>query len=166
MRAIDKDVLSNVKIYTSSERRVIVSITSKNRMRDKLTFDQNTAQIFAHALLGVESGTGSSMSSQVSTSPVPNGDAPKQTESLDPCPSISHLIVRRDLLDDNNAGKEKMNDAKKQLKVGSSFSIRRPTDGGRCFFVQAKARKGRILRGQSRSNESQLRWSRYVQPLW
>jgi hypothetical protein len=29
---------------------------------------------------------------------------------------ISHLIQRRDLLDDNNAGKEKMTEAKKQLK--------------------------------------------------
>ncbi|KAK4689515.1 inositol-hexakisphosphate/diphosphoinositol-pentakisphosphate 1-kinase, partial [Tremellales sp. Uapishka_1] len=85
---MNKDVLNNVKIYTSSERRVI-----------------NTAQIFAHALLGVEGG-----SSQSSTT-IPNGRNPE------PCPTISHLIQRRDLLDDNNAGKEKMTDAKKKLKI-------------------------------------------------
>lgn len=70
---------------------------------------QNTAQIFAHALLGVESG--GSSSSQSSASSIANGRNPE------PCPLISHLIQRRDLLDDNNAGKEKMNDAKKKLKI-------------------------------------------------
>lgn len=35
----------------------------------------------------------------------------------EPCPLISHLIQRRDLLDDNNAGKEAMTEAKKKLKV-------------------------------------------------
>lgn len=35
----------------------------------------------------------------------------------EPCPLISHLIQRRDLLDDNNAGKEKMTEAKKKLKM-------------------------------------------------
>ncbi|RSH88674.1 hypothetical protein EHS25_002901 [Saitozyma podzolica] len=89
---MNKDVLNNVKIYTSSERRVI-----------------NTAQIFAHALLGVESG--SSSTSQSSLSSIANSRNPE------PCPTISHLIQRRDLLDDNNAGKEKMTEAKKMLKV-------------------------------------------------
>jgi inositol hexakisphosphate/diphosphoinositol-pentakisphosphate kinase len=71
---------------------------------------QNTAQIFAHALLGVESG--SSSTSQSSLSSIANSRNPE------PCPTISHLIQRRDLLDDNNAGKEKMTEAKKMLKVG------------------------------------------------
>ncbi|CAK9782518.1 actin cytoskeleton organization and biogenesis-related protein [Cutaneotrichosporon oleaginosum] len=87
---MNKDVLNNVKIYTSSERRVI-----------------NTAQIFAHALLGVEGGSaGSSVTSRTgAVVPEPSG------------PVISHLVQRRDLLDDNNAGKEMMNDAKKKLKM-------------------------------------------------
>ncbi|WWD19022.1 hypothetical protein CI109_103479 [Kwoniella shandongensis] len=88
---MNKDVLNNVKIYTSSERRVI-----------------NTAQIFAHALLGVEGGG----SSQSSASSIANSRNPPEA-----CPQISHLIQRRDLLDDNNAGKEKMTEAKKKLKI-------------------------------------------------
>ncbi|WWC90767.1 uncharacterized protein L201_005704 [Kwoniella dendrophila CBS 6074] len=86
---MNKDVLNNVKIYTSSERRVI-----------------NTAQIFANALLGLEGGS-SSHSSTIAGARNPP----------EPCPQISHLIQRRDLLDDNNAGKEKMTDAKKKLKI-------------------------------------------------
>jgi inositol hexakisphosphate/diphosphoinositol-pentakisphosphate kinase len=70
-----------------------------------LICSQNTAQIFAHALLGVESGASQSSSTIV------NG------RTSEPCPLISHLIQRRDLLDDNNAGKEKMNEAKKKLKI-------------------------------------------------
>ena len=73
---------------------------------------QNTAQIFAHALLGVESSSSSSQSSASSLGSVRNPE---------PCPLISHLIQRRDLLDDNNAGKEKMTEAKKKLKVGSDI---------------------------------------------
>ncbi|OCF76129.1 cortical actin cytoskeleton protein asp1 [Kwoniella mangroviensis CBS 8886] len=85
---MNKDVLNNVKIYTSSERRVI-----------------NTAQIFANALLGLEGGSSHS-------STIAGGRNPPE-----PCPQISHLIQRRDLLDDNNAGKEKMTEAKKKLKI-------------------------------------------------
>ncbi|RXK41207.1 cortical actin cytoskeleton protein asp1 [Tremella mesenterica] len=83
---MNKDVLNNVKIYTSSEPRVI-----------------NTAEIFAQSLLGV--GTSSTPGSQI----VPRVP--------DPAPQISHLIQRRDLLDDNNAGKEKMAETKKKLKI-------------------------------------------------
>ena len=126
-----------------------------------LIFDQNTAQIFAHALLGVESGGGSSFSSQSSSSPVPNGNGAMKGESLDPCPSISHLIIRRDLLDDNNAGKEKMNDAKKQLKVGNLPHEPAHTYGCRSFCVPVRVRNGRILPGQSRSSVNQSRLSRY-----
>ncbi|WRT68342.1 uncharacterized protein IL334_005318 [Kwoniella shivajii] len=86
---MNKDVLNNVKIYTSSERRVI-----------------NTAQIFANALLGLEGGSSSHSSSIAGA-----------RNTSEPCPQISHLIQRRDLLDDNNAGKEKMTEAKKKLKI-------------------------------------------------
>ncbi|WVR07463.1 hypothetical protein IAU60_004504 [Kwoniella sp. DSM 27419] len=86
---MNKDVLNNVKIYTSSERRVI-----------------NTAQVFANALLGLEGGNSQS------TSSIANSRNPPE-----PLPQISHLIQRRDLLDDNNAGKEKMTEAKKKLKI-------------------------------------------------
>nr|XP_019044631.1 cortical actin cytoskeleton protein asp1 [Kwoniella bestiolae CBS 10118]OCF23561.1 cortical actin cytoskeleton protein asp1 [Kwoniella bestiolae CBS 10118] len=86
---MNKDVLNNVKVYTSSERRVI-----------------NTAQIFANALLGLEGGSSSHSST------IAGGRNPPE-----PCPQISHLIQRRDLLDDNNAGKEKMTEAKKKLKI-------------------------------------------------
>ncbi|WVQ74877.1 hypothetical protein IAR50_004484 [Cryptococcus sp. DSM 104548] len=97
---MNKDVLNNVKIYTSSERRVI-----------------NTAQIFAHALLGVE---GSSSSSQQSSSG--NAQSSIAASRLPPDagpagPQISHLIQRRDLLDDNNAAKTLTSDAKKKLKM-------------------------------------------------
>ncbi|WVQ99933.1 hypothetical protein IAU59_007076 [Kwoniella sp. CBS 9459] len=85
---MNKDVLNNVKIYTSSERRVI-----------------NTAQVFANALLGLEGGSSQSASSLAA------GRNPPEL------PQISHLIQRRDLLDDNNAGKEKMTEAKKKLKI-------------------------------------------------
>lgn len=54
---------------------------------------------------------GGRSSSQSSASSIANGRNPE------PCPLISHLIQRRDLLDDNNAGKEKMNEAKKKLKI-------------------------------------------------
>ena len=67
---------------------------------------QNTAEIFAASLLGVAGG-----SSTQSTTSITGARNPE------PCPLISHLIQRRDLLDDNNAGKEKMTEAKKKLKI-------------------------------------------------
>ncbi|KAJ9112885.1 hypothetical protein QFC19_000440 [Naganishia cerealis] len=81
---MNKDVLNNVKIYTSSERRVV-----------------NTAQIFAHALLGKENNTPA---------------AARKPEDYD-TPQIEHIIQRRDLLDDNNAAKELTDQVKKKLKI-------------------------------------------------
>ena len=75
------------------------------RERGRLT-SQNTAQVFAHALLGVDSGSAPSSATSIANTRLP-----------EPCPTISHLIQRRDLLDDNNAGKEKMQEAKKKLKI-------------------------------------------------
>jgi inositol hexakisphosphate/diphosphoinositol-pentakisphosphate kinase len=62
-------------------------------------------------LLGVE-GSQSQSSSSLAASRKP-----------EPCPVISHLIQRRDLLDDNNAGKEKMQEAKKKLKVSLYMAL-------------------------------------------
>ncbi len=103
---MNKDVLNNVRvsiftctevrmlltpflqIYTSSERRVI-----------------NTAQIFAHALLGKEPAA------QATTASL------RRPEEETLSPLIKHIIQRRDLLDDNNAAKELIDEAKKKLKV-------------------------------------------------
>lgn len=86
---MNKDVLKNVKIYTSSERRVV-----------------NTAQVFAHALLGTEQSS-SHTSSGALRQPLDEYDSPQ----------IEHLIQRRDLLDDNNAAKELIDQAKRKLKI-------------------------------------------------
>jgi hypothetical protein len=88
---MNKDVLNNVKIYTSSERRVV-----------------NTAQIFAHALLGKENHTQAT------------SRKPEDYET----PQIEHLIQRRDLLDDNNAAKELTDQVKKKLKVSPLGPLR------------------------------------------
>lgn len=115
---------------------------------------QNTAQIFAHALLGVEGGTSSSQSSASSVANVRNPE---------PCPLISHLIQRRDLLDDNNAGKEKMTEAKKKLKVDvvlDDFLVSVILTSGRSSCGPENRRRDRISRGKSRSRKSLSRSSR------
>ena len=88
---MNKDVLDNVKIFTSSERRVV-----------------NTAQTFAHALLGYDREIGAA-----SVANALNASRHPEQRRLE----LTHLVQRRDLLDDNNAGKEKMAEAKKMLKV-------------------------------------------------
>ncbi|EMD40875.1 hypothetical protein CERSUDRAFT_80527 [Gelatoporia subvermispora B] len=123
---MNKDVLQNVKIYTSSERRVVAS-----------------AEIFATALfdfkpenyptptnsvpIPVPSNTGPS-SSRSSTDGAPTPTTPSTTSSFRPTtPRRDHsqpgpqkppkLIVRKDLLDDSNAAKDLMDDVKKRLKI-------------------------------------------------
>ncbi|OCH90971.1 cortical actin cytoskeleton protein asp1 [Obba rivulosa] len=122
---MNKDVLQNVKIYTSSERRVVAS-----------------AEIFAAALFDVKpdnytspagsmpipvNNTGAS-SSRSSTDGAPTPTTPSTTSSFRPTtPRRDHsqpgpqkppkLIVRKDLLDDSNAAKDLMDDVKKRLKI-------------------------------------------------
>ncbi|KAJ7667983.1 histidine phosphatase superfamily-domain-containing protein [Mycena polygramma] len=105
---MNKDALSNVKIFTSSERRVIAS-----------------AEIFAAALVDSQNSTysaPSSTSSSTSTSSRSSTDiagsiskgTPTQTA---PTQTPLNLIVRKDLLDDSNAAKDLMDDVKKRLKI-------------------------------------------------
>ncbi|KAB5592378.1 Cortical actin cytoskeleton protein [Ceratobasidium theobromae] len=121
---MNKDVLNNVKIFTSSERRVTAS-----------------AEIFAAALFDnsvVSNAPGSTLST-ATTNPPPS----TFTTSLTPTKS-SHasdsgsitsvkvptyqLIIRKDLLDDSNAAKDLMDDVKKRLKflLRPGESERRP----------------------------------------
>ena len=104
---MNKDVLHNVKIFTSSERRVATS-----------------AEIFAASLL---EGTHSAMSTS-STPPSLSGrqsvdgwDKRSTTSTMSTTTNGGRtdvpLIVRKDLLDDSNAAKDLMDDVKKRLKI-------------------------------------------------
>ncbi|KAJ6539304.1 histidine phosphatase superfamily-domain-containing protein [Mycena capillaripes] len=105
---MNKDALNNVKIFTSSERRVIAS-----------------AEIFAAALVDSQnstysapSSTSSSISSRSSTD---IAGSINKTTPVQPTPNQNqtplNLIVRKDLLDDSNAAKDLMDDVKKRLKI-------------------------------------------------
>ncbi|KAJ7228680.1 histidine phosphatase superfamily-domain-containing protein [Mycena pura] len=103
---MNKDALNNVKIFTSSERRVIAS-----------------AEIFATALVDSQnstysapSSTPSSVSSRSSMDIAGNGH-PAKTSSAQGQQTPINLIVRKDLLDDSNAAKDLMDDVKKRLKI-------------------------------------------------
>ncbi|PFH52705.1 hypothetical protein AMATHDRAFT_73842 [Amanita thiersii Skay4041] len=105
---MNKEVLHNVKIFTSSERRVIAS-----------------AEIFAAALLDPQhpsysaptSTAGSSRSSlDGQGSSFINKHVPQQ-QQYDSNRTPVKLIVRKDLLDDSNAAKDLMDDVKKRLKI-------------------------------------------------
>ncbi|KAG8689653.1 hypothetical protein FRC09_012332 [Ceratobasidium sp. 395] len=122
---MNKEVLNNVKIFTSSERRVTAS-----------------AEIFAAALLDNSSGANASTTSS-SLSTTTTGTPSTFTTTLTPTKS-SHasdsgsiasvkvptyqLIIRKDLLDDSNAAKDLMDDVKKRLKflLRPGESERRP----------------------------------------
>ncbi|KAH8830781.1 histidine phosphatase superfamily-domain-containing protein [Flagelloscypha sp. PMI_526] len=102
---MNPEVLNNVKIFTSSERRVIAS-----------------AEIFAAALLDntttpYSSAVSSASSSQLSASPTDHIiHAPEIPVKEEP-PAPLSLIIRKDLLDDSNAAKDLMDDVKKRLKI-------------------------------------------------
>ncbi|KAF8076363.1 cortical actin cytoskeleton protein asp1 [Lyophyllum atratum] len=103
---MNKEVLQNVKIFTSSERRVIAS-----------------AEIFTAALLDPQhpSYTTPSSTAPPSKSIADGGNTfinknfPAQQHQPTHLPL--KLIVRKDLLDDSNAAKDLMDDVKKRLKI-------------------------------------------------
>jgi len=91
-----------LKIFTSSERRVIAS-----------------AEIFAAALLDPQHP---SYSAPTNTSPrTPdvnyNGFVNKNIPQNQQTVALTTLIIRKDLLDDSNAAKDLMDDVKKRLKI-------------------------------------------------
>ncbi|KAG8733920.1 hypothetical protein FRC11_000144 [Ceratobasidium sp. 423] len=124
---MNKDVLNNVKIFTSSERRVTAS-----------------AEIFAAALLD-GSSTANTTNSTLSTTTTTTTTNPPSTFTTTLTPTKSshasdsgsvmsvkvptyQLIIRKDLLDDSNAAKDLTDDVKKRLKflLRPGESERRP----------------------------------------
>ncbi|KAG9014960.1 hypothetical protein FRB94_007032 [Tulasnella sp. JGI-2019a] len=111
---LNKDMLNDVQIFTSSERRVTAS-----------------AEIFAAALLDTNSphNTAFATGNQINPSPlglpIP-GTPTRSSRSSEagslfsdrghPAPTYK-LIIRKDLLDDSNAAKDLMDDVKKRLKL-------------------------------------------------
>ncbi|KIL70080.1 hypothetical protein M378DRAFT_156134 [Amanita muscaria Koide BX008] len=91
---MNKEVLQNVKIFTSSERRVIAS-----------------AEIFAAALLDPPQLDHLSECRNCDGSNNRDKELPPQQKQP------LKLIVRKDLLDDSNAAKDLMDDVKKRLKI-------------------------------------------------
>ncbi|KAF8195941.1 histidine phosphatase superfamily-domain-containing protein [Mycena galopus ATCC 62051] len=98
---MNKDALNNVKIFTSSERRVIAS-----------------AEIFAAALVDSQNSSYSGPSSTPSSiSSRYCFFAPSDNTDPDTPPDSHQSHVRKDLLDDSNAAKDLMDDVKKRLKI-------------------------------------------------
>ncbi|KAJ4481517.1 cortical actin cytoskeleton protein asp1 [Lentinula edodes] len=111
---MNREVLQNVTIFTSSERRVIAS-----------------AEIFAAALLDHQqsfstasspnsnSSSRSSRSSTDGTTSSPNNNlyCNKNVLTRNNTSAPLQLIIRKDLLDDSNAAKDLMDDVKKRLKI-------------------------------------------------
>ncbi|CAE6433332.1 unnamed protein product [Rhizoctonia solani] len=120
---MNKDVLNNVKIFTSSERRVTAS-----------------AEIFAAALLDSSAATNTTNSTLSTTTTNPPSTftttltPTKSSHASDSGSVISvkvptyQLIIRKDLLDDSNAAKDLTDDVKKRLKflLRPGESERRP----------------------------------------
>ncbi|KIM46207.1 hypothetical protein M413DRAFT_441274 [Hebeloma cylindrosporum] len=104
---MNKEVLHNVKIFTSSERRVIAS-----------------AEIFAAALLdphhpsySAPSSSSNSQNNGFINKNIPQPTPPPQQQPLLASQVPLKLIIRKDLLDDSNAAKDLMDDVKKRLKI-------------------------------------------------
>ncbi|THH02770.1 hypothetical protein EW026_g168 [Hermanssonia centrifuga] len=105
---MNKEVLKNVKIYTSSERRVVAS-----------------AEIFAAALFDSPRDNYSTPHTPTSRSSTDGGSSvgsqtpnkKRESSQFSTTGRIPKLIVRKDLLDDSNAAKDLMDDVKKRLKI-------------------------------------------------
>ncbi|KAG8922448.1 hypothetical protein FRC01_014037, partial [Tulasnella sp. 417] len=117
---LNKDMLHNVQIFTSSERRVTAS-----------------AEIFAAALLDNHTPRNVSQANPGSPLPLPLPHTPPTRSSRSseagsvmdrPTVPCYKLIIRKDLLDDSNAAKDLMDDVKKRLKtlLRNGESERRP----------------------------------------
>ncbi|KAJ7074003.1 cortical actin cytoskeleton protein asp1 [Mycena amicta] len=102
---MNKDALNNVKIFTSSERRVIAS-----------------AEIFAAALVDSQNSAYSAPPSTGYSAPTSTTSSLSSRSSTDisqmsKAQTPLSLIIRKDLLDDSNAAKDLMDDVKKRLKI-------------------------------------------------
>ncbi|OJT08007.1 Inositol hexakisphosphate and diphosphoinositol-pentakisphosphate kinase [Trametes pubescens] len=108
---MNKDILKNVRIYTSSERRVVASA----EIFAAALFD-NTTSGTGPSSLSANSGAPSSRSSQDGGHPSGSQFSTRRENSM-PAMRPPKLIVRKDLLDDSNAAKDLMDDVKKRLKI-------------------------------------------------
>ncbi|KAG8995548.1 hypothetical protein FRB90_000144 [Tulasnella sp. 427] len=115
---LNKDMLNNVQIFTSSERRVTAS-----------------AEIFAAALLDNNTPRNVGHINPGSPLPLPHTPPTRSSRSSEagsamdrPAVPCYKLIIRKDLLDDSNAAKELTDDVKKRLKIllRNGESERRP----------------------------------------
>ncbi|KAG8954007.1 hypothetical protein FRC04_000991 [Tulasnella sp. 424] len=116
---LNKEMLHNVQIFTSSERRVVAS-----------------AEIFAAALLdNMMPRNVGHLNPPGSPLPLPHTPPSRSARSSEtgsamdkPAVPCYKLIVRKDLLDDSNAAKDLMDEVKKRLKtlLRNGESERRP----------------------------------------
>ncbi|KAF8889267.1 histidine phosphatase superfamily-domain-containing protein [Infundibulicybe gibba] len=99
---MNREVLHNIRIFTSSERRVIAS-----------------AEIFAAALLDLQHPSYSAPISTATPSRSAEVGSNKNLPQLQERPSqtSSKLVVRKDLLDDSNAAGDLMDDVEERLKI-------------------------------------------------
>ncbi|KAI0796800.1 histidine phosphatase superfamily-domain-containing protein [Abortiporus biennis] len=119
---MNKDVLKNVKIYTSSERRVVASAEIfasalfEENHRDYTTSVPHTPSSRPSRSSTDLTSSGGSGYGSTGSSNTPRRDRDMSTHSTPP-QKVPQLIVRKDLLDDSNAAKDLMDDVKKRLKI-------------------------------------------------
>ncbi|KIO19179.1 hypothetical protein M407DRAFT_31165 [Tulasnella calospora MUT 4182] len=117
---LNKDMLHNVQIFTSSERRV----TASAEIFAAALLDNNTPRNVSHA------NPGSPLPLPLPHTPPSRSTRSSETGSVMDRPMVPcyKLIIRKDLLDDSNAAKDLMDDVKKRLKIllRNGESERRP----------------------------------------
>ncbi|EJF61114.1 histidine phosphatase superfamily-domain-containing protein [Dichomitus squalens] len=112
---MNKDILKNVRIYTSSERRVVASAEIfATALFDNSPSSGGSSTLSATS--GHQSGVHSSRSSSDGGYASGSHHTPRREQSV-PAQKPPKLIVRKDLLDDSNAAKDLMDDVKKRLKI-------------------------------------------------